>query len=353
MSVDSTTQPAKSTGEITFVVGHDTFFTWFKVVGHLSTSGHQPIIALHGGLGLVQPATMLTIFDMDCYATGALPGCNVLPCDALSVLARRRGTRQRPHVQIRYTRHSSSQDQILDVVWASKSPRSPEASGSFRAWSSVEAFMSRVGALLYAHHLVPDSTPTFILSASSTSLSSTSSADLTRGLGVQAMLGPRTKSCGMMSKGWKYMQLTLRIATRRDSFWWSLPVRPRIQMTAFRPQIRGQRTSTKAESSRALYSVFHHAAVRPMQFSPLHLAVLMLGAALSAQAQCCYYGGIHGCAATTLRPDQHAGSPQDDRESILGPATSDAGYDVDALMPDADGICCCAAGDSVCATNCH
>jgi pimeloyl-ACP methyl ester carboxylesterase len=53
MSADSTTQLAESTGKIPFVVGHDTFFTWFKVVGHLSTSGHQPIIALHGGPGLV------------------------------------------------------------------------------------------------------------------------------------------------------------------------------------------------------------------------------------------------------------------------------------------------------------
>jgi pimeloyl-ACP methyl ester carboxylesterase len=53
MSADSTTQLAESTGEIPFVVGHDTFFTWFKVVGHLSTSEHQPIIVLHGGPGLV------------------------------------------------------------------------------------------------------------------------------------------------------------------------------------------------------------------------------------------------------------------------------------------------------------
>jgi hypothetical protein len=110
-------------------------------------------------------------------------------------------------------------NRFLDMALASRSPRSPEASGCFRVYSSsVEAFMSRVGVLLCAHHLVPDSNLTFILSASSTSLSSSSSANLTRGLGVQAMLGPRTKSCGMMSKGLKSMQLTLRIAIRRDSF---------------------------------------------------------------------------------------------------------------------------------------
>jgi hypothetical protein len=47
------------------------------------------------------------------------------------------------------------------------------------------------------------------------------------------MLGPRTKSCGMMSKGWKCVQLPLRIAIRRDSCW-SLPVHLRIQLTVCR-----------------------------------------------------------------------------------------------------------------------
>jgi pimeloyl-ACP methyl ester carboxylesterase len=63
MSADSTTHIAERTGKIPFVVGHETFFTWFKVAGDLSTPGQRPIVALHGGPGLVHNY-MLPLADL-------------------------------------------------------------------------------------------------------------------------------------------------------------------------------------------------------------------------------------------------------------------------------------------------
>jgi proline-specific peptidase len=40
-------------GKIPFTVGDDTFYTWYKIVGDLASATQRPVVALHGGPGMV------------------------------------------------------------------------------------------------------------------------------------------------------------------------------------------------------------------------------------------------------------------------------------------------------------